>query len=238
MCIPPTYSKASNAAIPVTTTDSSIISSTNKPHTDTTIRMYTNIALAALASVAAALPAPQAGTPQDPLKFGALALSTGSPIHLAHINANNQEFVIGAPTTTACQPANVEGNSNTNQTIFTYVNGQGTLNLLTADAGGQQVYVTEGDDTIGQVAGQLRFTEAHSVETDGPAIFTGFANVYDAKLQFEKHDWIACPDDLEEGAYVVYAGSRYKTDDSRCLGFDWKVVQLDDNVAPAWQYIK
>ncbi|KAF2209692.1 hypothetical protein CERZMDRAFT_86670 [Cercospora zeae-maydis SCOH1-5] len=199
--------------------------------------MYTNIALAALASVAAAMPAPQAGTPQNPLKFGGLSLSPGSPIHLGEINANNQEFVIGAPTKTA-QPDNISGNYNTNQTIFSYVNYHDTLNLYTADAGGQRVYVTQGDDSIGQVGGQLRFVAPHSVETDGPAIFTGFANVPDATLQFEKKDWVACPDDLKEGAYVVYAASRYITDDKRCVGFTWKLVQLDDNVEAAWQYTK
>ncbi|GIZ40917.1 hypothetical protein CKM354_000423700 [Cercospora kikuchii] len=199
--------------------------------------MYANLAIAALASMAAAMPAPQAGSsPQEPLKFAGMSLRSASPIHFGQINANGSEFLIGAEPATY-KPDVVEGEFN-NQTVFTYVNGQGTIGLLTSVPGGQQIYVTEGNETIGQVAGQLKFTQAHTARTDGPAIYTGFENVYDATLKFENSSWVACPSARIEGAYTVYAASRFNNATDECLGFNWRVVQLPDNTTSAWQYTK
>ena len=121
--------------------------------------MYSTLAVAFAALAAAApLESRQAGT-TEPLRFGGLALRSASPIHLSPINANGLRFVIGKNTTTYT-PEGVEGldpaNYNTNQTIFTYLNGAGTLGLSTGVPGGQQVYVTEGDNATGQLAGQLK----------------------------------------------------------------------------------
>lgn len=127
------------------------------------IKIYTALAVA-FAALAAAAPAQptlesrQAGT-TEPLRFGGLASRDDSPINLSPINANGLRFVIGKNTTTYT-PEGVEGldpaNYNTNQTIFAYLNGFGTLELSSGVPGSQQVYVTEGDEATGQLAGQLR----------------------------------------------------------------------------------
>ncbi|MGG6498210.1 UNVERIFIED_CONTAM: hypothetical protein NY603_35310, partial [Bacteroidetes bacterium 56_B9] len=82
------------------------------------------------------------------------------------------------------------------------------------------------------VAGQLKFTQAHTARTDGPAITTGFENVYDATLKFENSSWVACPSERIEGAWTVYAASRF-TGAEDCLGFNWRLVQLADNTTSA-----
>ncbi|KAI5369902.1 hypothetical protein Slin15195_G007800 [Septoria linicola] len=203
--------------------------------------MYSALALA-FASVAAALPAPQAET-TEPLRFGGMALRSASPIHLGSINANSLAFAIGKNTTTSV-PEGVEGvdpaNFNNNQTIFTYLNGQGTLGLSTSVPGGQQVYVTKGDGATSQLAGELKFTPAHSTETAGPALYEGFAIVDDAKLQFEGKDWFACPIDDFNSGYGIWAVSRVEGSNAGdgCLGFTWRVVQVGEETKPAWQYQK
>lgn len=192
----------------------------------------------AFAAVAAALPAPQAGT-TTPLRLGGMALRSASPIHFGSINANGGSFYIGRNTSTYCPEDSAASDAcataNTNQTIFNYLNGQGTLSLDTIVPGGQQVYVTAGDDTYD--AGRLAFTPAHSAATDGPAVYEGFVNVYDARLQFEGNDWLACPVPHEEGAYSVWAASRANlTGIENCLGFTFKLTQYDDSTPAAWQY--
>lgn len=191
----------------------------------------------AFAAGVAALPAPQAGT-SEPLRFAGMSLRSASPIHFGQINANGQAFWIGKPTTTYCPDESVStcDSTNKNTTIFTYLNGQKTLGLSTVVPGGQQVYVAEGDDSVTQAAGQLRFTQAHSAGTSGPPLYEGFAIVYDGKLQFEGKDWIACPG--VNSSYAVYAESRIKTATDDCLGFTWKIEQLDDSTPAAWQYVK
>lgn len=206
------------------------------------IKMKTTFALAlAAAGSAAALPAPQAGT-TTPLKFGGLALRSASPIHLSPINANGLEFWIGKNTTTYCPEDSAAADAcptaNSNSTIFTYLNGQGTLGLNTIVPGGQQVYVTEGDEATGQLAGELKFTQAHSASTSGPALYDGFAIAYDAKLQFEGKDWYACPVDDFNTGYGIWAVSRLEGSNAGegCLGFTFHVNQVADDYPAAWQY--
>lgn len=205
--------------------------------------MKTTFAAAAFATLAAALPAPQAGT-TEPLRFSGMALRSASPIHFGQINANSQAFYIGKNTTTYCPEDSAASDAcataNTNQTIFSYLNGAGTLSLSTIVPGGQQVYVTEGDETTGQLAGQLKFTQAHSAATSGPALYDGFSIVYDARFQFEGKDWFACPIDDFNSGYGIWAESRVAGSNAGegCLGFTWRVVQVDDSTPSAWQYTK
>lgn len=194
----------------------------------------------AFAAIVAAAPTPQAGT-TEPLRFSGLSLRSASPIHFGQINANGLAFWVHKNTTTYCPKESVGelcDSSNTNTTVFSYLNGAGTLGLSTEVPGGQQVYVTEGSD--GQLAGQLKFTQAHSVATSGPALYKGFSIVADATLQFEGKGWLACP--LGEGtsAYGIWAESRVAGQNagSQCLGFNWRVVQLDEKTPDAWQYVK
>lgn len=128
---------------------------------------------------------------------------------------------------------------NKNETIFNYRNGAGALALSTIVPGGQQVYVTEGDETLGQLAGQLKFTQAHSAGTSGPALYSGFATAYDAKFQFEGDDWFACPVDDFNSGYGIWAASRVAGSNAgaSCLGFIWRVIQVDDSTPSAWQYV-
>ncbi|KAK4496795.1 hypothetical protein PRZ48_012779 [Zasmidium cellare] len=196
----------------------------------------------ALAATAAALPAPQAGT-TEPLRFSGMALRSASPIHFGSINANSQAFYIGKNTTTYCPTDSAASTAcdtaNTNQTIFAYLNGAGKLSLDTIVPGGQQVYVTEGDEATGQLAGQLKFTQAHSAATSGPALYDGFSIVYDARFQFEGNDWLACPVDDFNSGYGIWAASRVEGSNAGegCLGFTWRVVQVGDETATAWQYV-
>ncbi|KAK4626748.1 hypothetical protein CLAFUW4_05116 [Fulvia fulva] len=205
--------------------------------------MKSFIAAASLAALAAASPVPQAGT-TEPLRFGGLALRSASPIHFGSINANSGALYIGKNTTTYCPEDSVAGSTgactsaNTNQTIFSYLNGQGTLSLSTMVPGGQQVYVTVGDEATGQLAGQLKFTPAHSAMTSGPALTEGFAIAYDAKFQFEGQDWFACPVDEFNSGYGIWSVARVGGSNAGegCLGFTWRVVQVGDETASAWQY--
>lgn len=184
---------------------------------------------------------PQVGT-TEPLRFGGLALATGTAIHLSPLAANGLKFYIGKNTTTYCpedSAANCAG-VNTNQTVFSYLNGAGTVSLDTTVPGGQQVYVTEGDDTIGQLAGELKFTQAHSAATSGPALYDGFANFYDGIFKFEEKDWYACEIDEFNSGYGIWSQARLEGSNAGegCIAFQWKVVQLDDSTPTAWQYIK
>ena len=204
--------------------------------------MKSFIAASALAALAAASPLPQAGT-TEPLRFGGMALRSASPIHFGQINANSGAFYIGKNTTTYCpedSPATCETckTVNTNQTIFSYLNGQGRLALDTIVPGGQQVYVTQGDDATGQLAGQLKFTPAHSVATSGPALYDGFSIVYDGRFQFEGQDWLACPIDNFNSGYGIWSQARVAGSNAgeECLGFIWRVVQVGDETKSAWQY--
>ncbi|EME38472.1 hypothetical protein DOTSEDRAFT_75860 [Dothistroma septosporum NZE10] len=188
----------------------------------------------ATAVLAAATPeaVPQAGT-SKPLRFSGMSLRTASPIHSASINANDGKFWIGKKTKTYCPKNNpaVAGackHANKDQTIFDYFNGKPTLSLGTSVPGGQQIYVNK--DT-----GRLRFTAAHSTQMDGTPEQEGFTIVHGAKLQFKKEDWVACPGQMK-GTYGVYAAKYKKSGRNGCLGFAWKVIQLDDSVPSAWQY--
>ena len=198
-------------------------------------------AAAGLAALASASPLPQAGT-TSPLRFAGMALRSASPIHFGQINANSGAFYIGKNTTTYCPADSAAGpaceTANTNQTIFSYLNGQQTLSLSTIVPGGQQVYVTEGDEATGQLAGQLKFTPAHSAQTSGPALYEGFATAYDAKFQFEGQDWFACPIDDFNSGYGIWSAARVEGSNAGagCLGFTWRVVQGGDETASAWQY--
>jgi len=193
-----------------------------------------------MASTAMAAAIPQAGT-TTPLRFGGLSLATGTAVHLSPIAANGLEFFIGKNTTTYCPEDSVVDCSgvNTNSTIFSYFNGQGTVGLDVSVPGGQQVYVTAGNETAGQLAGELKFTQAHSAQTDGPALFDGFTTVYDGIFQFEGKDWFACPVDDFNSGYGIWAVSRVAGSNAgeSCISFQWKVVQVDDSQATAWQYV-
>lgn len=181
---------------------------------------------------------PQAGT-TTPLRFGGLSLASGSDVHLAPIAANGLEFFIGKNTTTYCPEDSVVDCSgvNTNSTIFSYFNGQGTLILDVSVPGGQQVYVTGGNETAGQLAGELKFTPAHSAQNDN-GIFEGFTTVYDGIFQFEGKDWFACPVDDFNSGYGIWAISRVAGSNAgaSCTAFQWKVVQVGDETPSAWQY--
>ncbi|KXS93493.1 hypothetical protein AC579_2224 [Pseudocercospora musae] len=207
------------------------------------MKSFVAITLAAAASAAAMpAPVPQAGT-SFPLPFLGQALAEGTEIHQKFINANGLKFWIGKNTTTYCPEdsaaADVCETANKNQTIFGYLNGESKLQLLTQVPGGQQAYVTAGNETAGQVAGELKFTPAHSSQTDGPALYDGFLNVYDAKLQFEGQDWFACPADNFNTGYGIWAQSRVEGSDpgAECISFTWHVDQLADDVVTAWQYV-
>ncbi|KAK4629305.1 Ecp32-1 [Fulvia fulva] len=193
----------------------------------------TSFIVFAPAALAAATPgaAPQSGT-SKPLRFSGMSIRPASPIDSGSINANGGEFWIGKPTKTNCPkdtPAVADAckHANNKQTIFDYLNAQPTLSLDVGVPGGQQVYVNK--DT-----GRLRFTTAHSAHQDGTPEAKGFSIVHDAKFQFEKKDWIACPEG-PKGTYSVYAAA-YKKADKKCLGFTWNVIKLDDKVPSAWQY--
>lgn len=190
---------------------------------------------------AAAMPAPQAGS-TEPLRFGGTALRSASPIHFASVNAHDQTFYLGAQDTTTYCPtdsaaADACKTANTNQTIFSYLNSEGKFSLDTIVPGGQAVYVTEG--ALGEPAGQLKFTQAHSGQAAGPALYDGFSIVYDAKFQFEGNDWIACPVGIDTGSYTVHAASRLVSlaPESECLGFTWRVNQVGEETPSAWQYV-
>lgn len=210
----------------------------------------------AVAAGAAALPAPQAGT-TTPLLFAGMALDSGTPIHFGQINANAKSFWIGKNTTTYCPSTSVDcSNVTTNKTIFTYTNGAGSIGLHTEVPGGQSVYVAQGNTSIGQLPGELLFTEAHSGVTSGPALYTGFTNEYPGYLKFEGKDWHACPVDNFNSGYGkfkqsnrlppqtpltnfetgIWAESRSNGLGSGCLVFTWSLVQLPSDTAPAWQY--
>lgn len=119
-------------------------------------------ALGAAAPASLALEARQAGT-SEPLRFQGLALAQGTPIDSQTLNANDGKFSIGRATTTSGPEAGSgvdPSKFNTDQTIFAYLNGLSKLSLSsTAFPGGQQVYVTAGDDSIGQLAGQLKVSD-------------------------------------------------------------------------------
>lgn len=198
-------------------------------------------AILAFATSAMAVAIPQVGT-TTPLRFGGLALATGTKVHLAPLAANNLKIYIGKNTTTYC-PEDTEADcdcANTNQTIFSYLNGNGGVSLDTQVEGGQRVYVTEGDDSIGQLAGELKFTQAHSGATSGPALYDGFNNVYDGIFQFEGKDWFACPIDDFNSGYGIWSVARLEGSHAgeSCIPFQWKVVQVDDTTPTAWQYVK
>lgn len=189
--------------------------------------------------MAAALP--QAGI-IPPLRFRGLALQCGTPIDLEPIAANGGKFWIGKNTTTFCPEVdNVDCNDlNTNQTIFNYVNGAGTLFLDAIVPGGQQAYITAGNETAGQAAGELLFTPAHSAATQGPALLTGFVIAYEAKIQFEGQDWFACPVDEWGTGYGIWSKARTEGSNAgaECIEFIWRVTELDVNAEKAWQYSK
>lgn len=184
------------------------------------------------ATAATALPAPQA---QAALKrFGGLAIRSASPVHLSPIAANGLNFWIGKDTAESCPDVDgVTCPTGTPQTIFSYTDGSGTLALSTSVPGGQAVYVTEGND--GQLAGELRFTQAHSTETAGPALYNGFA-VVDGNLQFEGKDWFACPVDDFNTGYGIWAVSRVAGSNAGagCLGIQIRQAEAGDY--QAWQY--
>lgn len=119
-------------------------------------------ALGAAAPASLALEARQAGT-SEPLRFQGLALAQGTPIDSQTLNANDGKFSIGRATTTSGPEAGSgvdPSKFNTDQTIFAYLNGLSKLSLSsTAFPGGQQVYVTAGDESIGQLAGQLKVND-------------------------------------------------------------------------------
>lgn len=199
----------------------------------------TSVLAFATSAMAAAIP--QAGT-TTPLRFGGLALATGTEIHFSPLAANGLAFYIGKNTTTYC-PEDTVANcaaSNTNETIFSYFNGGGGVSLDTTVPGGQQVYVTEGDETSGQLAGQLKFTQAHSTVTSGPALYDGFTTAYDGIFQFEGKDWFACEIDEFGSGYGIWSVARLAGSNAgeACIAFTWKVVQVDDTTPTAWQYVK
>ncbi|EGP84301.1 unnamed protein product [Zymoseptoria tritici ST99CH_1A5] len=188
------------------------------------------------AAVAAALPSPVPnnnvlqGTPENPLKFSGQALRASSPIHFGTVNANGKAFWIGKDAKTYNPLNNNTCVVDTNTTTFSYINGQGQVSLYTNVPGGQQVYVK--DD------GSLRFTGPHSVATDGNATFTGFGIAYDAKLQFENQDWLAClGGSISPANFQIYAASRIPAAQipKDCLGFTWHDV-YHQNATAAWQY--
>lgn len=200
----------------------------------------TSVLAFAASAMAAALP--QAGT-TTPLRFGGLALHSASAIHLSPIVANGLKFWTGGlkNTTTYCPEGAVDCDGfQTNQTIFNYLNGAGGLSLDTNVPGGQSVYVTAGNETAGQLAGELKFTQAHSAATSGPAIYKGFSIVYDAKFQFEGKDWFACPVDEFNTGYSIWSEARLEGSHAGegCIGFTWRVVQVGDETSKAWQYVK
>ncbi|EME80222.1 uncharacterized protein MYCFIDRAFT_211999 [Pseudocercospora fijiensis CIRAD86] len=207
------------------------------------MKSFIAITLAAAASAAAMpAPVPQAGT-SSPQPFLGQALAEGTAIHQMFINANGLKFWIGKNTTTYCPEDSVAADAcataNKNQTIFGYLNGESQLPLLTQVPGGQLAYVTAGDQTAGILAGELRFTPAHSGRTNGPALYDGFLNVYDAKLQFEGKDWFACPVDEFNTGYGIWAQSRVEASQAGegCICFTWHVYQLANDVVKAWQYL-
>lgn len=204
------------------------------------MKSFFAIALAtAVSAVALPDPVPQAGS-SFPLPFKGKAVAAGKPIDGQFINANGLKFWIGKPTTTSCPEGNAAcTTANKNETIFGYLNGESKLQLLTQVPDGQKPYVTKGDAKTGQLAGELRFTKAHSTETAGPALYEGFSIVYDARFQFEGKDWFACPVDNFKTGYGVWAQSRVAGANAgkSCISFEWRVDQQDDKVAKAWQYV-
>ncbi|EME45906.1 hypothetical protein DOTSEDRAFT_70057 [Dothistroma septosporum NZE10] len=204
--------------------------------------MKSFIAASALAALAAASPVPQTGITTT-CRFTGMSLRSASPIHFGQINANSNAFYIGKNTTTSCPTDNAAiaptcATVNTNETIFDFTDGQGTLSLSTLVPGGQQVYVTEGDDATGQLAGQLKFTTAHSAATSGAALYDGFSIISDQDLQFEGKDWFACPIDDFNSGYGIWAVSRVAGSNAGddCLEFSWRTVQVADGTESAYQY--
>ncbi|CAK4033395.1 Hypothetical predicted protein [Lecanosticta acicola] len=209
------------------------------------MKSFFAVALAAAGSAAAAPAACAASAPSPvpvaaPLHFGGLSLRSASPIHFANINANGQDFWIGKNASTYCPPeSSACATVNNSTTIFSYLNG--TLSLDTLVPGGQQVYVTAGNTTAGQLAGLLKFTQAHSTSTFGPALYDGFSVTYEgsiAKLQFEGKDWFACPVDKFNTGYGIVAISRTTGSNAGagCLSFTFDVVQVNSSYPAAWQY--
>jgi hypothetical protein len=192
-----------------------------------------SVCAALFAATVAALPAPQSGSASSPIRFGGLALRSASPIHFGSINANGGDFWIGKDTVTYT-PANVGTPQNTNYTIFSYISDRPQLSLSTTVPGGQQVYVTEGDADNCIEAGALKFTQPHSVATEGTPVYEGFTIAGSNNLKFEGKDWLACLEDGSTTAYQVFAESRYTGDKASCLGFTWQ--DAETNVPNAWQY--
>ncbi|KJX97890.1 hypothetical protein TI39_contig453g00004 [Zymoseptoria brevis] len=159
------------------------------------------------------------GTQADPLKFTATAFTVDGDPGFS-INANDNRFWTGKSTRTFSEEGDKQ--ANTDKTIFSFVYGTGLLKLDVNVPGGQEVYVK--DD------GQLRFTEAHRVLTDGNATFTGFDIAGGALLKFESQDWIVCA--KEHGK--VWAASRVEDLKEGCVKVEW---QNDYTTYPeAWAY--
>jgi hypothetical protein len=197
-------------------------------------------AVLAFASSAMAVAVPQVGT-TTPLRFTGMALAEGTDIHSSPITASKLKLYIGKPTTTSCpedSAANCEG-VNTNTTVFNYLNGGEVVNLDVHVPGGQQTYVTAGNLTEGVLAGELLFTGAHSANTEGPALYKGFSNFYDGIMKFEGKDWFACELDEFNSGWGIWAQSRVEGEfaGQGCIPFEWKVLQVGDEVPAAWQYI-
>ncbi|EME87896.1 uncharacterized protein MYCFIDRAFT_27473 [Pseudocercospora fijiensis CIRAD86] len=178
---------------------------------------------------------------KTPKVFGGIALRSASPIHFANVNAAELQFFLNKNTSTYC-PSGVEGLDcsafNSNQTIFTQAVNSTTLSLDVTVPGGQQVYVTDCDEKSGQLAGELKFTQAHPAFTPGPALYEGFTISAAGDLQFENKDWFACPINEPNSGYGIWSVARLEGSNAGegCLGFSFRVVELDEKVKTAWQY--
>ncbi|KAL8976835.1 MAG: hypothetical protein Q9205_007240, partial [Flavoplaca limonia] len=150
-----------------------------------------------------------------PLRFGAIAARSASPIHLQTINANGQSFWIGKETATYCPLDPQSQCPPGNQTVFSAGNGGASLDVVVP--GGQSIYVAPN--------GKLSYTIAHSASIPAgsaretftasiPASNDGDGSVPLGSFTFEGlggSGFLACPShkvDSEQGPfpYQVFAG--------------------------------
>ncbi|KAI4111268.1 MAG: hypothetical protein LQ339_000729 [Xanthoria mediterranea] len=186
-------------------------------------------------------------TNDTPLRFGAIAARSASPIHLQTINANGQAFWIGKETATYCP---IETCPAGNQTVFSAANGGASLDVVVP--GGQSIYVAPN--------GKLSYTIAHSASMPaGSAVKTFTATIPATgngggvplgSFSFKGlggEGFLACPShkvDSKEGPYPYQvfvnvpamsdkdAPSGSKAD---CLGFSAVIAEYEGDAA-AWQY--
>ncbi|KAI4194536.1 MAG: hypothetical protein LQ350_007713 [Teloschistes chrysophthalmus] len=185
------------------------------PSQETIIMLNTFAALCTLLPLAFSSPIVPRDDPfVPPVKFGAIAARSASPIHLQSINANGGAFWIGKNTTTYCPLANQTDCPPGKDTVFAVGNGGlGGAGLNTVVPGGQQVYVAP--------TGALSFTTAHSAYIPpGSALET-----FNATLGTEggplgqftfsglgANGFIACPVSKGKGPYQVFANVKNMKD--------------------------